>query len=101
MFKDWKYKLKVVLTSSCWRQFLEYSDPWDRKLNQLFDNGSKFIKVDDFRADFGDVRIWVANYPYETFVPNSGPRVRPKRSTILKLRDKLIEDYCSEGGLSK
>ncbi len=90
---------RVLFTPSCWFQNYEYSEVWDKQLNELMKK-EKFKYVFGYSAILGYYTIWIGNHPYASFTMKVGPyEVRPKRSTILNAMDKLQKDvatYLSE-----
>lgn len=75
---------------------------WDADLLELMEK-YKFELSSRFRARLGSQIIWIANHPYASFSPAFGfkdMKIRPKRSTIIKAREKLIRD-CPEVLLSE
>ena len=82
--------LRVLSTPSCWIQNETYSRQWDRKLNQLLAL-HRFESITTHTALIGGVEIWIENHPYASFTPQNGISCRPKRITILRAYDKLLE----------
>lgn len=96
MDKTLKYKLKALLTPSCWGQIDQYSEAWDRKLRELMET-EKFIERGSHHAEIGGCLMWTANHPYASFklLPTN---VRPSRATILMAMDKMVEDFVEANG---
>jgi hypothetical protein len=88
--------LKVLFTPSCWLQHADFSSAWDHQLNSLMAT-NKFIVESPYTARLGQSRVWIANHPYASFTPEMGlPKVRPRRITILKAYEKMMNDVFSE-----
>lgn len=88
--------LRVLFTPSCWIQVSRYSKSWDKELNDLMET-HKFEKFDGFIARIESRKVWVANHPYSSFdIYTVKPLdVRPKRITILRAYDKLLDDLVN------
>ena len=87
----------------------KYSPEWDRMLNELMSKHS-FVQDDPTSyytsTNLGDYSIWIHNYPYAAFRPESDTlnllsitpnnrfafSSRPSRLTIIKARRKLKFD---------
>lgn len=84
--------LRVLLTPACWIQVNAYSAVWDAKLNALM-RTHRFTNIREHTADLGDYTVWISNHPYGSFSRyGHGPKVRPRRATILAAHDKLLND---------
>lgn len=82
------------LKPSYWVQLKPFSGAWDKRLNDLMDS-EMFTKCDQYTAELGGVEIWIANHPYSSFTPYQStglPEVRPRRRTIARAYDKLMND---------
>lgn len=95
---DW---LRVLLTPGCWFQTERYSPEWEREILDRLAAGEQFRRDGQYAVTLGDLNIWVANHPYGSFTPGlfSGlPKgMRPRRSTILWLHDRMMSDLLTEG----
>lgn len=71
-----------------------YSERWDKELNKMIDQDNMvinyFINSEFYSVNFGDIKVWVSNYPYgygsphdNTKIPNN---IRPSRETIERLK---------------
>lgn len=84
--------IRVLLTPTCWVQVDEYSAVWDAKLNVLM-RTHRFTHIGEYTAEIDGITVWIANHPYASFHPyGHGPKVRPRRATILAAHDKLLND---------
>lgn len=84
--------IQFLFMPSYWIMNLSYSNVWDKKLNELLDK-YEFTDIDKFTAKLGNYEIWVANHPYNSFVPYDdliNGKYRASRLTILRARKKLI-----------
>ena len=85
---------RVLFTPSCWIQNHQYSEDWDRRLRKLMMQHS-FKPLDNYRAELGGIKMWIANHPYASFhidEDNFRINVRARRITILEAGDKYIAD---------
>lgn len=88
--------VRILVTPSCWLQNACYSKEWDTKLKQLI-AANRFTNIGEHKAFLGGVEIWIDNHPYASFTPrNLGPKVRPRRATILWAHDKLMRDLYTD-----
>ena len=81
---------------ACWLSQGEYCAEWDKELNRLLEC-DRFIEIDRFYATIGGIKVWVANHPYASFVPEK-MGVRPKRITVYKAHKKLAREYFEQAG---
>lgn len=89
--------LRVLLTPNCWLQVQPYSAAWDAKLNALM-RTHRFTNIGEHTARLGDYEVWISNHPYGSFNPwRHGPKVRPRRATMLAAHDKLLNDAYIPG----
>lgn len=91
----------IIFNPSYWIMNYQYSPEWDRKLNELM---SKHCFIQDDPTNYytntkiGDYNIWIYNYPYAAFRPESSTQdrfafsSRPSRLTIIKAKRKLKFD---------
>ena len=87
-----KYILKVIFSPSHWLLNYDVSKEWDYTLNSLLKNCS-FIPVSSHEAMLGRYRVWIQNYPNACFtITVRGHNLSPKRTTIIKAREKFLED---------
>jgi len=86
--------IRVLFTPSVWLQINPYSEKWDHELMARL-HYMRFERCDEYTAYLGDREIWIANHPYASFSPRT-PIVRPRRITILKAHDKLMNDLLGE-----
>ena len=98
LFKLWsraKEVSQVILTPSCWLQNYGYSKELDEWFLESLKEGHQFIPIDKHTAYFNGREIWIANYPHACFRIYDGPfpDCRPSRTTIFKLRKRLMGDF--------
>jgi hypothetical protein len=101
-----KNKIKYWFKSlhpSYWFPLDTYDSKWDKWLNEAMDK-DKFVVISDFEASISGVKIWIANHPYGSFTPYPSPTEplplsssRPKRSTVARAWDKLMQDSLKSG----
>lgn len=91
--------LRVLFTPSCWIQCNLYSKQWDRLLLELM-QCHKFKHVGSCYATLGPITLWIANHPCGSFRSKCFS-ARPKRATILKAYDRLMQDTFEEALLRK
>ena len=80
-----------------------YNKQWNRKLKRLL-RDNIFTNITEHTADLGEVKIWIANYPYTTFheyfnirsTNQQREEFRPSKMTILKAKRKLDADIQSQ-----
>lgn len=93
--RRWWYWLKAFIFPSYWLMNQRYSKAWDREIRLLLDT-FRFTNVGTHEARLGARRLWIANHPYNSFVPSifteKMPEVRPSRATIQWAWDCLMED---------
>ena len=99
-FKRFILNLQFIFKPRYWIMSHEYNSEWDKKLNYLLDNHIFHSSTDDgFTAKLGDKTLWVANYPYDCFIPYNAyslryrkSQMRASRLTILKAHKKYIKE---------
>lgn len=100
-------KLKYILNPIWWRLNDRYSKRWDIELNRLIDQDNGVIdymsdNVLFFNIKFGDIKVWVNNYPYAYGTPIAKgipSKIRPSRKTIERLKEYV--DSQNEVKLNK
>jgi hypothetical protein len=88
-------KLKYIFNPIWWSMNNRYSKRWDIELNRLIDqdNGVIYYISDNitfFDIQFGDIKVWVNNYPYAYGTPIAKgipSNIRPSRETIERLKE--------------
>jgi hypothetical protein len=89
-------KLKYILNTKWWFMNDRYSKRWDIELNRLIDQDNGVIDymrdgTNYFTINFGDISVWVTNYPYGFGTPNGNKgipsNIRPSRETIERLKN--------------
>jgi hypothetical protein len=85
-----------------WSPLHDTSDKWDTEFNYLMDNHKFFPKIrydgmiDVYIAKLGEYEIWITNYQYAVFVKWENNKKHfngPKLNTIIRAKEKLINDY--------
>jgi len=103
-------KLKYIFNSKWWFMNERYSKRWDIELNRLIDKDNGIIDyMNDgqtyFSIKFGDVEVWVNNYPYAYGTPNGNKyipsNIRPSRETIERLKEYVESIEKKELQLNK
>ena len=86
-----RHRIKA-LGPAYWFQMSPVCKHWDKHLKELALNHD-FVEIGKYTARLGGHTLWIENTPYSCFHPwPTGRRVRPKRSTIAMLIDKLGAD---------
>jgi hypothetical protein len=88
-------KLKYILNPIWWHMNDRYSKRWDIELNRLIDQDNGVIDYMDkdrfFEIKFGDIAVWISNYPYGYGTPHNNiglsNDIRPSRKTIERLKE--------------
>ena len=99
--KKFFLNLQFIFKPIYWMPLNPYSDHWDKVLNNLIDSDKgelgdvNSIDGQIYTIKFGDVEVWIQNYPYSYgHIHSSGgetlPKHRPSRLTIKKL-EKMVE----------
>lgn len=98
-FKRFILSLKFIFMPEYWIMNYKYSPEWDKKLNALLDEYT-FVESKTMHNSvvyLGGIAMWVANYPYASFMPFGAKYVgtatfRASRLTILKAHNKYKRD---------
>lgn len=61
--KEFLLNLQFILRPAYWMLNREYSEQWDRVLNQLLDE-YKLTDIGSHHATLGPTTIWITNVPY-------------------------------------
>lgn len=90
--------VRVLLTPECWTQIHQYSEEWDRKLNELMATERFRSDGSMFTVQLGTFRVWVSNHPYASMGPYYRGLIwcRPRRITVLRAHDKMVRDLIEE-----
>ena len=92
-----KYFIRLLISPSYWMMNELFYKEWDNDLiKEMATN--KFTNYDGYNAKLGPLKMWVVNHPYSSFVDRS-MGFRPSRFTLMKCRDKFINDI-RPGGMS-
>lgn len=118
--KNFFKSLKYIFNPNFWIMLYPYSKEWDRTLLEAMANNKVELTNGDsldrkiYAVKIGDRYVWIQNYPYgyarevfleKTITFSNGhkldmfdflsarpKRVRPSRSTIEKLKQKIKEE---------
>jgi hypothetical protein len=103
-------KFKYILNPNWWDMNNRYSKRWDIELNRMIDQDNGVIDyfsdgVTYFTIKFGEIEVWVENYPYAYGTPNGTKgipsNIRPSRETIERLKDYVESIEKKELQLNK
>ena len=84
---DLKRTLKLM-HPRFWLMNCQYDASWDKFVKN---NIHTLCDIDNYTGKIGGKEIWLANYPYGYGQPYPPLRVRPSRSTILRLRQQHLK----------
>lgn len=102
-----------------WVMNYDYSETWDKKLNDLLDNYN-FTEISKHTTMLGNVQVWIGNIPYAAFHPWPSDKqelivvdgvqkftspystnYRASRRTIIRAWEKLKKDSQNISNLAR
>jgi hypothetical protein len=108
-FNDFFSNLQFIFKPKFWHMNEHYCKEWDVELKRLMSEHN-FTDIENCTAKLDGRVIWVANYPYSSFMPyepnnkdlnKDKHKYRPSRLTIKRAMEKLEHDMVRDFGRVK